>query len=448
MASHSALLLLAALALALAAGVSARPAQSPAPPMTLDVAELASAFSGDGDVSGHEMSDEHFEGCAAYCNDELMEHSADKECWGKYFWHCGNKTAGGMAVLCDGHHKSFHVPSESMYVSACEGLAHYFKLKIWTCPKTGAQKKMFFGKGCLGSNSWLMKVDEATVAPVVVSAAMTPSASPRLEDILAAALRSDDHASDGANGNVSGSTEARCKGMGGEVKVFTWGATAAANNAAADDFPADYDAMLSAFEGTAGGGLNLQGDAKPGCSHRTADAPPAADVMGAMVDVAVAQQQQRAGGMVNADGMSCTLTCNGNEPWIGHGVMPCWGVLTVECEAKEEEQEDVMRRSLAEARSAATGSISMPKAAATHPKLSESETWVYKTQCMGLWTGILGHMCWGETLVHSAKDWGTGAYDKWVICSGKLGVKYHHQEGKASMGFWCKGSEVQHMCFE
>jgi hypothetical protein len=63
------------------------------------------------------------------------------------------------------------------------------------------------------------QVDEATVASADVSAAVAPSASPRLEHILAAALRSDDHSSSGANGNVSGSTEARCHGMGGETKV-------------------------------------------------------------------------------------------------------------------------------------------------------------------------------------------------------------------------------------
>lgn len=133
---------------------------------------------------------------------------------------------------------------------------------------------------------------------------------------------------------------------------------------------------------------------------------------------------------------SCSLTCNGKEPWF-HGALPCWGELTVECESNESPGVAGHGRGLTESRHHAPGMIKAPDAEL------RGEGGVFKAQCLGLWTGVLGRMCWGETMIHAAKEWEGHTFDTWDICSGKLGVRSSKGSHSASMGHWCRGSEVQ-----
>eukprot|EP00955_Chlamydomonas_euryale_P022541 238029-Chlamydomonas_euryale.AAC.4 len=138
--------------------------------------------------------------------------------------------------------------------------------------------------------------------------------------------------------------------------------------------------------------------------------------------------------------MSCSLTCNGKEPWL-HGMLPCWGKLLVECQsAPSPSPASAARRALAAARGRPVSAAITRPADLSGEKLSS-----FKGSCLGLWTGVLGHMCFGETLTHADKEWATGSFDRFNICSGKLGAHGSKGDRRASSHVWCRGAGVMRL---
>lgn len=140
---------------------------------------------------------------------------------------------------CEGHFLFLPVPNQHMVIAVCEGLHHMFGAWTKACPKTGATAEHFYGEGCLGTGSSIMK-KLTTDAPAATAAAASHAASSSVleallghlwddlllqpEDELAlSSFRSSSAAVAVGAGEVGGSRESRCTGHSGEMRGVKWG---------------------------------------------------------------------------------------------------------------------------------------------------------------------------------------------------------------------------------
>ena len=164
-------------------------------------------------------------------------------------------------------------------------------------------------------------------------------------------------------------------------------------------------------------------------------------------------------------GIECTLTCNGSPAWFD-GLLPCWGVLNITCSGSSSamgfrlgaHSPTSSRRNLqaaakehvaAAVRGTATGQeIYDTDIAFTHAALSTSSgaavasdrTMSFTAACKGLWTGVLGKLCWGLTMQSSSASWLGGRAEKTGVCAGRLGTMAHKEADGFTMGQHCKGT--------
>lgn len=494
------------LALALLAGAAAA---SPCHHQAPSAAAVSFAYTVEAALVDQEWADalpiaEHFEDCISTCNGEVLTPAPAKECWGDYTWRCGNISVGTIGAKCSGHYASFHVPEKSMYVAVCEGLGHYFGKWTHTCPATGNTKEYFFGHGCLGTDSVVLKPLEPTPAfstldPLVprdVAAAMRADSDldRQVEAALAAGLPSrlyEEH---------SGAKEARCNGFGGVMKAVKWGAA----EPSPESYPSTFEELQAAVEAEVGpmdeSSLRAMDQPSPSSSSDAlSGVASSTDVLSSMIQLArdaSEDPQER--------DVHCSMTCNGNEVWL-RGLWPCWGVFEVSCKASGDgdpdldpdsqdsyedefeltaEQEDLSSSSSSLSSSMEGGDeglaavllllepleqehvsrrrLSMQRIHEVHQtrelepvieevpvqstdsraRMSEEKEMTFTASCKGLWTGWFGKMCWGASMMHATVDWPGGCMDKVDFCSGKLGIRQHKKDNSVAMGHFCKGQEV------
>lgn len=438
---------------------------------------------------------EHFEDCVSTCNGEVLTPAPAKECWGEYTWHCGNISVGTMAAKCSGHYVSFHVPEKEMYVAVCEGLGHYFGKWTHTCPATGNTKEFFFGHGCLGTDSVVLKPLEPTpvtsadkLFPENVAAAMHADSDldrQLAEAALAAGLPR-------LNEEHSGAKEARCNGFGGVMKAVKWGT----QEPSPETYPTTFEQLKAAVEAEVGpmdeSSLRAMDRASSSGASSSSASSSSTEVLSSMIQLA---QDASEDGDVH-----CSMTCNGNEVWL-RGLWPCWGVFEVSCKSSGDEDPDldpdsqdafyedefeaitageaisvsaeggvdgdegvaavllllepleeerVARRRLSmqriqevhQTREMEPVIEQVPVQTASRTRLSEKKEMTFSGSCKGLWTGWFGKMCWGASMMHATVDWPGGCVDKIDFCSGKLGIRQHKKDNSVAMGHFCKGQEV------
>ena len=131
---------------------------------------------------------------------------------------------------CEGHFLFVPVPNQHEVIAVCEGLHHMFATWTKTCPKTGATAEHFYGEGCLGTGSSIMKKQTASAAPAASDAELKALLGPlwrdlllQPEDELALSSFSRDSAAAVGAGEVGGSREDRCTGHSGEMHGVKWG---------------------------------------------------------------------------------------------------------------------------------------------------------------------------------------------------------------------------------